>query len=439
MSMAHDKLRPSRSDDLYARDPRPASGGQGNDPLAELARLIGQDDPFAQMGKRGQGTPDSHADGGRAPNWLARPGEPGYGRTDEGQAYDQPAAGHDPYGQYDPRYDDPHDGADAYQGAYAADGSQNPDYGYENDPYYGDGQQPPGDEYDEPPREKRRGGLTTVAAVVALAVFGTGSVFAYRAWTSPAKSGEPPVIKAEQTPSKIVPAQPNDAQPTKQAYDRVGDKGGERLVPREEQPTDVRSAGRPPVPPGGGGAAAFGPGNVLPPLASPASTGTIPAGEPKRVRTVTIRADQPTAAPPAPAPASPPQTRVASPAPTSAPAPLALAPTAPTAPATRGLPSPAPAPQVAARPAPDSAETGGYLVQVSSQRSEGDAQASYRTLQARHPGLLGNRRPLIKRVDLGDKGIYFRAHVGPFATGEEATEMCNSLKAAKEQCIVHRN
>jgi SPOR domain len=432
MSMANDRLRSARSDDPYARDTRPVSGGQGNDPLAELARLIGQDDPFAQLGKRGEGASESHADSGRAPNWLARPGEPGYGRSDEGQAYDQPAAGHDPYGQYDPRYDDPqYAGAGAYQGAYAVDGSQNPDYGYENDPYYGDGQQPPGDEYDEAPREKRRGGLTTIAAVIGLAVFGTAAAFGYRAWTSPARSGEPPVIKAEQTPSKIVPAQPSDAQPTKQVYDRVGDKGGERLVPREEQPTDVRSAGRPPVPPGGGGATAFGPGNVMPPLPSPASTGTIPAGEPKRVKTVTIRAE-PTAAP-APAPAPQPQTRVASPAP----APLVLAPTTPATPTTRGLPGPAPAPQVAARP--ESAETGGYLVQVSSQRSEGDAQASFRALQAKHPGLLGNRRPLIKRVDLGDRGIYFRAHIGPFASSEEATEMCNSLKAAKDPCIVHRN
>jgi hypothetical protein len=437
MSMAHDKFRPLRPDDPYAADPRSAPGGPGNDPLAELARLIGQDDPFAQLGKRGQGTPDSRPDAGGAPNWLARPGEAAHGRADEGQAYDQPAAGHDPYGQYDPRYDDPHDAsADAYQGAYAADGSQNPDYGYENDPYYGDGP-PPGDEYDEAPREKRRGGLMTVAAVVALAVFGTAAVFGYRAWTGPARSGEPPVIKAEQTPSKIVPAQPSDSQTSKQVYDRVGDKGGERLVPREEQPTDVRSAARPPVAPGGGGAAAFGPGNVMPPLPGPASTGTIPAGEPKRVKTVTIRADQPPAVPaPAPAPAPQPQTRVAPPAP---PAPQAMAAAPPTTPTTRGLPSPAPAPQVAARPAPESVETGAYLVQVSSQRSEADAQASYRALQAKHPGVFGTRRPIIKRVDLGDKGIYFRAHAGPFASGEEATEMCNSLKAANEKCIVQRN
>jgi SPOR domain len=440
--MAQDKFRPMRSDDPYARDTRPASGGQGNDPLAELARLIGQEDPFAQLGRRGQAVADPHADPSRAPNWLARPGEAARGRADEGEPYEQPAAGHDPYGQYDPRYDDPqYAGADPYQGAYAADGSDNPAYGYENDPYYGDGQEPPGDGYDEAPREKRRGGLMTVAAVVALAIFGTAGVFGYRAWTSPAPSGEPPVIKAEQTPSKIVPAPPSDGQTNKQVYDRVGDKGGERLVPREEQPTDVRSAARPPVSPGagagggGGGVTAFGPSNVLPPLPTGAATGSIPAGEPKRVKTVTIRAEQPT---PAPAPAPQPPVRAAQSAP-PAPQVMAAAPPLPPTSTTRSIGNAAPAPQVAARPAPDSAEAGGYLVQVSSQRSEADAQASYRILQTKHQGLLGTRRPIIKRVDLGDRGIYFRAHVGPFASGEDAIELCNSLKAAKEQCIVHRN
>jgi hypothetical protein len=145
MSMARDSnLR--RTGEPY-REPlrQPAAGqGAGNDRLAELARLIGQDDPFAQMGKRPQapqGAADPHADAEHAPNWLARPAQ---------------ARGHD----------------EAFQ--------------------------PPGDDYYEALPPKRRGGLTTIAAVVGLAVFGTGAVFAYRAWTGPATTGEPPVINAEQ-------------------------------------------------------------------------------------------------------------------------------------------------------------------------------------------------------------------------------------------------
>lgn len=427
MSMAHDSnFRPLRSDDPYPRDPRQPAAGQGagnaagNDPLAELARLIGQDDPFAQMGKQTAGPSDPEADAGRAPNWLARPDQAARGRVDETPAYDQPAAGHDPHGEYDPRYDDPqYAGAEAHQGAYAADGSQNPEYGYENDTYYDDGQQPPGDDYYEAAPEKRRGGLMTIAAVVALAVFGTGAVFAYRAWTGPTTTGEPPVIKAEQAPTKIVPAQSGDGPAIKQVYDRVGDKGGERMVPREEQPVDVGSAPRP-VTPGVVGSA--GPANVLPPLAGQGpQTGAIPGSETKRVRTVVIRPDQPNGTPtPAPARVTPV-------------APQMAAPVTPRA-------MPAPAPQMAARPAPDSAaEAGGYVVQVASQRSEADAQASYRMLQTKYPGVLGSRRAMIKRADLGDRGVYYRAQVGPFGSAEEAGEMCTSLKAAGGQCIVQRN
>ena len=45
--------------------------------------------------------------------------------------------------------------------------------------------------------------------------------------------------------------------------------------------------------------------------------------------------------------------------------------------------------------------SGGYLVQVSSQKNEADAQASYRVLQGKYPAVLGSRSPVIKRADLG--------------------------------------
>ena len=82
--------------------------------------------------------------------------------------------------------------------------------------------------------------------------------------------------------------------------------------------------------------------------------------------------------------------------------------------------------------------SGGYLVQVSSQRSEADAQASYRALQAKY-SLLKSRQPIIRRADLGAKGIYYRAMVGPFESGDEAVQFCNGLKQAGGQCLIHRN
>ena len=82
---------------------------------------------------------------------------------------------------------------------------------------------------------------------------------------------------------------------------------------------------------------------------------------------------------------------------------------------------------------------GGYLVQVSSQKNEAEAQASYRVLQGKYPSVLGSRSPVIKRADLGDKGVYYRAMVGPFASSEEAAQMCGNLKTAGGQCVVQKN
>jgi cell division protein FtsN len=90
-------------------------------------------------------------------------------------------------------------------------------------------------------------------------------------------------------------------------------------------------------------------------------------------------------------------------------------------------------------PSAAGATSGGYLVQVSSQRSETDAQASYKALQGKFPSVLGSRSPLIKRADLGDKGVYYRAMVGPFNSSEEASQFCGSLRSAGGQCVIQRN
>jgi cell division protein FtsN len=45
----------------------------------------------------------------------------------------------------------------------------------------------------------------------------------------------------------------------------------------------------------------------------------------------------------------------------------------------------------------------------------------------------------VKRVDLGEKGVYYRAFAGPFGSSEEASQVCNSLKSAGGQCFVQRN
>ena len=81
----------------------------------------------------------------------------------------------------------------------------------------------------------------------------------------------------------------------------------------------------------------------------------------------------------------------------------------------------------------------GYAVQVTSERSESAAQATFRALRARYPNQLSGRQAIIRRADLGAAGIYYRALVGPFASAEKAAKLCSGLKAAGADCIIQKN
>jgi len=142
-------------------------------------------------------------------------------------------------------------------------------------------------------------------------------------------------------------------------------------------------------------------------------------------------------------PARPVVQHVPKPAPAASPsAPLSIVPTQGSEPAA------IPARPAATRPAPTLASAapalatggaGGYAVQVSSQRSEAEARTAFRALQAKYPDQLGGHQPMVRRADLGDKGIYYRALVGPFASMDQAAAMCSSLKAAGGTCIVQKD
>ena len=221
-------------------------------------------------------------------------------------------------------------------------------------------------------------------------------------------------------------------------------------MPREEQPVNVQDATK-----------AGGPRVVFPPLnqnsnppttasVSPANkpmvgNGAMNGDEPRRVRTLPIRGDQADTTTTPAARQAPAKLTAPAPAPTpavnsnaSANAPMSLSPqSAPPAPTTRSAALNT-APQDIAPPS--SAATGGYVVQISSQRSDADARASFKALQNKYPSVLGSRSPLIKRADLGDKGTYYRAMVGPFGSADEALQFRKNLEAAGgPQGIVQRN
>jgi hypothetical protein len=453
------------------------AAASGNDPLAELARLIGQNDPFAEYGRE---------NARRAAQQAAAPAPPAPVYADDRYAAAPAhAAQHQDFAPDDQQFGNYPQQFGAAPGFQPR--AQVPSYPPEDAGYEGEAEYPTNanssaedhDFYDDvPPR--RRMGILAIAAVFALAVIGTAGAFGYRAlFGSSGASSPPPVIKADSSPTKIVPAASSkDPKSGKLIYDRVAERGqDEKLVSREEQPVDR--------PTGAAKQQDQTAGSIQPPMGS-----GVVATEPKKVHTIAIRPDgtaiadaaptpavanvpqpAPVAAPalaaPAPrAPAAepaprqavaraepppPPPHRVVASAPSNAP--LSLSPDAPEQPAPAPRPTraavTAPPTQIApaqtaapARPAPTSiAPTSGggigYAVQVSSQRSEADAQAAFRGLQAKFPGQLGGKQPMIRQVDLGAKGIYYRAMVGPLGS-EEASQLCSSLKAAGGQCIVQR-
>lgn len=506
-----------RDVDQHAPDQH-APGEAESDPLAELARLIGQADPFAHLGGRANQPvggrvnqpavprsaprepdyPPVEADDtppASVPPWLQRAARQEVPPQDyppqdyppqdyppqeyppqDYLAQDFPSAEHplrryaaqhaDPAADYGhpPPYaeaDQPVDPSrydDALFGPLDADGQHGQyDSAYPDDAYAYQ------DEYEdsaEEQKQKRRGGLTTVMAVLALAVVGTGGAFAYRTYVGSARSGEPPIIKADTSPTKIVPA---EADSNAKVPDRLamGD-GTEKIVPREEAPVDVNantaSGPRMVFPPLNQNANPPSPASVAPtsPPATNAGNGTMPNNQPRPIKTFTVRGDQPdeAAVPVAAAPAAmkPAPTRAAAAPPRGAQAaanasasgsgPLSLSPQAgqqptETAAETRTHVATSAPGQIAVTGSTPAA--GGYLVQVSSQRNEADAQASYRVLQGKFPSVLGSHSPVIKRADLGEKGVYYRAMVGPFASAEEASHFCSSLKSAGGQCVIQRN
>jgi SPOR domain len=562
--MADDNLRSYRSRDPFARDEGNAIASEGgSDPLAELARLIGQADPYAERNARGayrqgQSGNDAEASGldwaagdGYAeqhdhvddqyvppsppPASYPNPAPQAHSYENEappdGRYFSGPAANFNGF-----RDDESGGGANQQMPSVrqlpvfmsAAPGDHHDHQGGQHE-YDGRETYAAEDYFDDRPRPRPQSGVIIIVAVLALAVIGVAGAFAYRTmfggygygyaltfsplarveaffsgYSLPSLSSSlphlPPIIKASNGPNKIMPnygdSQANNATPP----GATGTSSAEKLVSREEQPINMEPPKinsrvvstiptvpaqnsippapitAAPVPP----PAAVAPTASVPPAPSPGvappapATATAPpaasapppvSSEPKRVHTVTIRADQaggseamaaqPPGAPmPAPVASRPartaPKPSVSASAPPAGatppmsivpgadgepPAPLPPPPRARTAPGAMAVASAAPVAGVGA-----AASSGGrYAVQVTSQHSEADAQATFNELRAKFPNQLRGREAIIRRADLGAKGVYYRALVGPFASMEEAAGMCSSLKAAGGNCLVQRN
>jgi hypothetical protein len=299
-------------------------------------------------------------------------------------------------------------------------------------------------------------------------MLGTAGAYGYRTYTSSTDTAAAPVITADATPSKVVPT-PADSKSSR-SQERFGSGSSEKLVSREEQPVTLQpGSGTPPrvvFPPLAPSAGAPPP---VAPATAPPSTGSATeqsdSGAPRPIRTVRIPSDRSDAS----TRPVPPTTGTTSGSPKAEPTQVPSAKVTPPPRAQRGGTGPLsldpssspettetsrtqqrvltpPAPKEAARgpslasvpPNGGTSGNGGYLVQVSSQRSEADAKSSYRALQAKY-SLLKSRQPIVRKAEVGSKGTYYRAFVGPFGSAGEASQFCDQLKSAGGQCLILRN
>ncbi|GJE27369.1 SPOR domain-containing protein [Methylobacterium organophilum] len=446
----------SRNEHPGAPPKAPAPQAAKSDPLAELARIVGQDDPFRALLETRGGAPSRERT------------EPRFEDAPAPRAEPSPA---DAFDQYLASVEQSAYGHPAAHAAAPADELHDPAAFEETDPGHA---APAG----RRPRGSRMVQVGAGLGVLALCVTGA---LGWRAFHGGGQSG-PVTVLADKTPLKVAPTNADGVEipdQNKQIYERNAKDGQIKIVNREEQPLDVAAAARAAQSkeasaPGGTGAS------------TPPQTGllTESLGEPRRVRTVSVKPDTPPPAPqrdaaaesanagpspiptmvlpddegtatpaarrpplrnqpatqatatPAPAPtqaaeAHAPATPVPAPAPVKAkPAPQRVAAVAPETTASMAEPAAAPAAEVTSGP------VSGFSVQLGVRNSAAEAQAAFRQMQAKYSQLAG-KPELIRQAEVNGKTI-FRVRVGPLEKAE-ATSLCSQLQGAGGQCFVAKN
>ena len=244
---------------------------------------------------------------------------------------------------------------------------------------------------------RRRGQILTVmVSIAAVASFGLVVWWAHNQDVKAGGRGlEPLVVQAPTTPSREKPANAGGLMPPnqdKEVFNRISPNAtpshAEKLLP--------------PV------AAPKLPANGLPAPAAPRS-------EPE-ARTPT----------PIQAPAQPP---VQAAAPTPAPASLQVTSPASTPAVADGTPT------IASLIDNMSGPTGGWRVQIAAVKTEDVAKSTWARLQSAHGDVMANLRMQAVRVDLGDKGVWYRVQGGPLDE-KQAQSVCSTLKTRKADCVL---
>ncbi len=265
---------------------------------------------------------------------------------------------------------------------------------------------------------------------------------AYTQGVAKGRSDAPRMIVAETGPVKTAPANPGGTQTPYtglkiyQAQAPADDSGDSDSVP--PAPTPAGSAASAP---------AISPSlaPVIRPAAAAATTNkSAPPADvtPKPAATKLAQVAAPTPAamsnetPAASAAPLPTENRVATKPPAK------LSPVVQSPPKPIVVPAPkAPPAETAATPTAAPAETlkptasGSYLLQIGAYKSEEEATAAWKSYQAKHP-VVGGYESDIKKVDLGDKGVWYRLRVGSFDDKTAAAALCDKLKADGGNCFL---
>ena len=267
--------------------------------------------------------------------------------------------------------------------------------------------------------------ITAGIALGAVAAFGIGIWFAYDQGVKRGASGAPPLIRADQAPTKVAPENPGGMQvpnQDKQIYERLpgntaqGPAGQtERLLPPPERPSATPT--QPNV--------ATSPSVTVPNRSAQPVPNQAPA-TPPATSAVPNRTDAPSATPVQPVPGQP---QTVTPPSQSARTAAAPAP----APATTQSQTPAAAP--AARTV--TATPGGSAkIQLASLKDQAAATATWNQLQKKFPEILGGLQPSYERVEIANKGTFIRLQAGPLKDRADAQAACAALAAKNQGCIV---
>jgi len=90
----------------------------------------------------------------------------------------------------------------------------------------------------------------------------------------------------------------------------------------------------------------------------------------------------------------------------------------------------------ASNPKSTSPESGGYAIHLVSLKFENRAQTSWAELKADYPSQLSDKNLIVKKVDLREKGTFYRVLAAPFASSQAANKICKELQDLGQYCAV---